>query len=287
MSLGPKLEGVLYHYTSHDTLYNIVKYKSLRASNVYYMNDSNEIKYAIDKFIRIAETKTENVSDAQDAEFLRQLAHWLIGMRENPHYIFSFSLSEKGNLLSQWRAYTPHGTGVSIGFNESDVKLYVQMNDLRLLKCIYDLEEQESLLTGVMLTILSTFQADKTGIDFSKQPKGQEYHMYMNQFKDYMLREFIRIKDPAFHEECEWRLVSKYYEKYTHEDINFRSGKTTLVPYIEYDITKIRSDGKLFEQVYCGPSPNFNLAFSAIRAYLSKTDACSLLINSQQPFRVV
>jgi hypothetical protein len=287
VNLGPKTEGVLYHYTSHDTLYNIVEGKCLRASHVYYMNDSSEIKYAIDRFIHIVKNRRATTADKQDLDFLEQFPAWLQNMRNNPHYIFLFSLSEKGNLLSQWRAYTPHGTGISIGFNQSDIKGLAQKQGLRLLKCIYDHNEQESLLTGALHSVLSTFQADKSNLDISKTPKGQEYHMYLNQFSDYLLREFIRIKDSVFHEECEWRLVSKFYERYVHEDINFRSGSTTLVPYINYDISNIRTDGELFEQVYCGPSPNFDLAFSAISAYLSKTKACKMLINSQQPFRVV
>jgi hypothetical protein len=251
------------------------------------MNESSEIKYSIDRFIHIVKNRRATTADKQDLDFLEQFPAWLQNMRNNPHYIFLFSLSEKGNLLSQWRAYTPHGTGISIGFNQSDIKGLAQKQGLRLLKCIYDHNEQESLLTGALHSVLSTFQADKSNLDISKTPKGQEYHMYLNQFSDYLLREFIRIKDSVFHEECEWRLVSKFYERYVHEDINFRSGSTTLVPYINYDISNIRTDGELFEQVYCGPSPNFDLAFSAISAYLSKTKACKMLINSQQPFRVV
>ena len=285
--IGVKTEGVLYHYTSHETLYHIVEGRSLRASHAYYMNDASEIKYAIDIFLDLVEEFASKSNDPIDKEFLRQLPSLLTRMKNNPHFIFSFSLSEKGNLLSQWRAYTPHGTGVSIGMNKNDIKAYALSNGLRLLKCIYDYDEQKSLLSGVLQQVISIFQNDKNTIDTSKSPKGQEYHSYMNQFTEQLLREFIRIKDPAFHEECEWRLVSKFYEKYTHPDINFRVGSTTLVPYINYDISRIRSDGELFEQVYCGPSPNFTLAFSAIRAYLSKSNACKMLINSQQPYRVV
>ena len=287
MISGTKKEGVLYHYTSHDTLYNIVESGTLRASHVYYMNDSNEIKYAIGNFISVVQNREKSSESEEESMFLQQFPNWLQNMKNNPHYIFSFSLSEKGNLLSQWRAYTPHGTGVSIGFNKSDIENYVLNNDMRLVQCIYSPDKQNQLLSSVLDHVLVQFKNDKSNIDISKGPVGQEFHMYLNQFSGYLLGEFIKIKDPAFHEECEWRLISKFYESYVDQNIKFRSGKTTLVPYVNFDIGNIRSDGNLFEQVYIGPSPNFGLAFSAISAYLSNKGACSVKINSQQPFREV
>ena len=122
MMIGPTTHGVLYHYTSHDALYKIVEGKRLRASHAYFLNDSSEIKYAIDRFIQIVNEKAQSVTDQQDSAFLAQVPSWLANMKSNPHYIFSFSLSEDGNVLSQWRAYTPYGTGVSIGLNKADLE---------------------------------------------------------------------------------------------------------------------------------------------------------------------
>ena len=287
MIFGPKTEGVLYHYTSHEALYNIVESGVVRASHIYYMNDQNEIKYAIDKFIRVTEKYRDKNADNLSVMLLTQIPKWIQNMRNNPHYIFSFSLSEKGNLLSQWRAYTSHGTGISIGFNHSDVKRFAKNNGMNLVECVYKNEEQERILDDVIQSILSEFESDKVSIDTTKGAVGQEYHTYLNKYTDQLLNEFVKIKDPAFHEECEWRLVSKFYEKYVNKDIQFRSGKTTLVPYVNFELKNIRGDGRFFEQVYVGPSPNFDLAFSAISAYLSNKGACKMTINSQQPYREV
>jgi len=284
---GPKTEGVLYHYTSHDALYNIVESGLVRATHIYYMNDQNEIKYAIDKFIRITERFKDKKVDDLELMLLTQIPKWIQNMRNRPQYIFSFSLSERGNLLSQWRAYTPHGTGISIGFNHSDIEVYAENNELSLIKCVYKIEEQERILENSLQSIMSEFDNDKVAIDTSKGPVGQEYHSYLNKYTGQLLNEFIKMKDPAFHEESEWRLVSKLYEYYVDEDIQYRSGKTTLVPYVNFKLENIRSDGRFFEQVYVGPSPNFELAFSAITAYLGKKGACSATINSQQPYREI
>lgn len=287
MIFGPKTEGVLYHYTSHDTLYNIVESGVIRASHVYYMNDSNEIIFALNNFVKLVERYKEKESDNEKLALLSQIPNWIQNMKNNPHYIFSFSLSEKGNLLSQWRAYTPHGTGISIGFNHSDLNRYIKecKGKLSLVKCVYDLVDQNTILENTIQGILKEFENDKNGI--VKGAKGQEYHSYLNKYTDRLLNEFVKIKDPAFHEECEWRLVSKFYNSYADKDIQFRSGKTTLVPYVNFELKNIRSDGKYFEQVYVGPSPNYSLAFSAISAYLSNKRVCSTTMSSMQPYREV
>ena len=206
-------------------------------------------------------------------------------MRDNPHYIFSFSLSEEGNLLSQWRAYASYGTGISIGFNHSDLETYAKNNDLSLIQCIYETEDQISFLEAILSEILTQFDKDATSIDISKGASGQEYYQYLNKFTDQLLNAFIKIKHPVFHEEREWGLVSKFYESYVSKDIQFRTGKSTLIPYVDFSIRSMREDGYLFEQLYVGPSPNLALSTSAISAYLANKTVSRMLINSGQPYR--
>jgi hypothetical protein len=122
-------------------------------------------------------------------------------------------------------------------------------------------------------------------INTGGRPAHQKYLPYFYQYSERLLKTFCRIKDPFFQEESEWRLVSKYYERYTDPEIKFREGRTTLVPFIEFPLSGIHDDGRLFEQVYVGPSPNFDLAFSAIASFLSNKKACNITINSQSPQR--
>jgi len=78
------------------------------------MNDANEIKYGAELFKAVVAKRQNQETNQTLIDFLVELKDWtnqLIGL---PHYIFVFSLTEKGNLLSQWRAYTPSGeAGVS------------------------------------------------------------------------------------------------------------------------------------------------------------------------------
>jgi len=286
MNFGPKTEGVLYHYTSHKSLRSIVEDRLLRISHVYYMNDANEIRYGAELFKTTVAERQNRETDQTIIDFLVEFRDWLNQLIGLPHYIFVFSLTEKGNLLSQWRAYTPSGVaGVSIGFNKERLGKIATQRGFELIKCLYDRKEQLRILNSELDTIVVKFINDAPSINTAGRPPNQKYLSYCYQYSVRLLKTFCRIKDPFFQEESEWRLVSKYYEKYTDPEIKFRDGRTTLVPFIEFPLTGIHDDGRLFEQVYVGPSPNFNLTYSAIVSFLSNKKACKITINSQSPLR--
>lgn len=286
MNLGLKTEGVLYHYTSHKILRSIVEDRRLRISHVYYMNDANEIKYGAELFKVVVAERQNRETDQTLIEFLIEFREWLNQLIGLPHYIFVFSLTEKGNLLSQWRAYTPSGeAGVSIGFSQEGLKKLAAERGFELMQCLYDKKEQLGILNSELDAIVGKFIKDGPSIDTAGRPANQKYLSYCYQHSERLLKTFCRIKDSYFQEESEWRIVSKYYEKYTDPEIKFREGRTTLVPFIEFPLANIHEDGRLFEQVYIGPSPNFNLAYSAIASFLSNKKACNITINSQSPVR--
>jgi len=252
------------------------------------MNDANEIKYGGELFKTIIAARQTQESSPASKQFLVELRSWTNQLIGIPHYIFVFSLTEKGNLLSQWRGYTPPGgVGVSIGFSKESLEAVAKARGFMLVKCIYGREEQSRVLSAQLDSILSEFVADSPSLQTSGAPPNQKYLLYLYKHSEALLKTFCRLKDPFFQEECEWRLVSRYYEKYTDPDIRFRDGISALVPFVEFDLAGIHDDGRLFEQVYVGPAPHFNLAFSAISSFLSNKKACNITINSQSPLRIV
>ena len=286
MNFGPKTDGVLYHYTSHKNLRSIVEDRRLRISHVYYMNDANEIRYGAELFKTVVTERQNREKDQILIDFLIEFGDWLNQLIGLPHYIFVFSLTEKGNLLSQWRAYTPSGAaGVSIGFSKEGLEKIATQRGFELIKCLYDKREQLGILNTELDAIVAKFIKDVPSINTAGRPPNQKFLSYCYQYSERLLKTFCRIKNPFFQEESEWRLVSKYYEKYTDPEIKFREGRTALVPFIEFALTDIHDDGRLFEQVYVGPSPNFNLAYSSIVSFLSNKKACKITINSQSPLR--
>lgn len=285
-NFGPRTEGVLYHYTGHNNLQCIVEKRCLWLSHAYYMNDASEIKYGAELFKTVVVERQNKRGDSAKVDFLGELRDWTNELINVPHYIFVFSLTEKGDLLSQWRAYTPSGSaGVSIGFSKAELAARAKQNGLVLVRCVYDRKEQLDALNATLDEIISEFETDRTSLNTVGRPLNQKYLPYFSKHTERLLKVFCQLKNSSFQEESEWRLVSKYYESYQSQEIRFRQGKTTLIPYIEFDLSGMHENGRLFEQVYVGPSPNFNLAYDAIVSFLSNKKACNITVSSRLPLR--
>jgi hypothetical protein len=174
--IGPKADGVLYHYTSHQTLLNIVETKTLRISNVYYMNDANEIRYGATLLKSILAARQEDEPIAVVKEFLAEFRVWLDQLIGTPQHVFVFSLSANGNLLSQWRAYTPRGGGgVSIGFSKNPLEAAAKARGFSLAECVYDPIRQSKILNDLLDSILQIFAGDSPALDVSARPPSQKY----------------------------------------------------------------------------------------------------------------
>lgn len=281
---SPTASKSLYHYTGIGGLLGIVETRKIWASHAYYLNDSREILHACDVLKRLL---AQCIQDYQndEREFLEQFKSWLDSFRVTAYHIFIFSLSEERSLLSQWRSYTPHGKGVSLGFSSNSLNRILQSSGFRLAKCLYKHEEQVELMKSLLEKLLKTFKQRLPGLDVTKKHPPQKYHGFLDEFRGDLLQVLSIIKHKAFEEEREWRIVSPYFAKYTVPEIKFREGSSMLMPYIEIDLSKDNAEQELFEEVVLGPSQHAELSISALWSYLSNKKACQRTVNSNIPFR--
>jgi hypothetical protein len=278
---APTADKTLYHYTGIGGLLGIVDRRAIWASHVYYLNDSKEILQACDVLQNLL-TKRVDAVDAGEREFLRQFSDWLGTFRGDPFHIFVFSLSEERSLLSQWRSYTPHGKGVSLGFPPAILNYVLSNPGFRIAKCLYEGHEHDELLGSLLEKILTTFRQRISELDTTRAHPSQRYHPFLETFRGDILQVLAIVKHSAFREEREWRILSPYYPNYTVTEVRFREGASMLLPHTELALPK---DGMLFEEVLLGPSQDGNLSFSALSTYLSNRRVCNRTVNSQIPLR--
>jgi hypothetical protein len=112
--LSQKPPRVLYHYTSLEVLEKITRNGEIWASDIEFLNDSEEYVNA-KAFI-----KHELEMRVAKNEKLRSIVHSHVGQmyHELDHldmYVASFST--EGDSLPQWRGYCPSGQGVAIGLS--------------------------------------------------------------------------------------------------------------------------------------------------------------------------
>jgi hypothetical protein len=281
---SPTADRTLYHYTGIGGLLGIVRSRTIWASHIYYLNDSKEILHACEVLDSVLSRKAD-VVDAKEQEFVKQFREWLETFRRDAFHIFIFSFSEERSMLSQWRSYTPHGKGVSLGFPTPVLNHILKTPGFRIAKCLYENHEHEELMTALLDKMLVTFRQQLPDVDTSKAHPSQKYHDFLEKFRNDLLQVLAIVKHSAFREEREWRIVSPYFPKYTVAEVKFREGASMLLPYIELELPAPNKTQLLFEEVVLGPSQDVHLSFSALSAYLSNRGVCNKTVNSQIPLR--
>jgi hypothetical protein len=272
----------LYHYTGVGALLGMASTESLWASSISYMNDSTEIVHACETVGNVLRTRLAFGQENEETNFLSQFQNWTNSCKNTAHTIFIFSLSEMPSLLSQWRSYTPHGKGVSLGFSSDKINFIMQASNLKLARCIYDRDEQEEVISALIEKLLISFRQQLPTMDVCRSQSSQSYYGFIQQYTNEIFQVLSIIKHGAFKEEREWRLVSPHYPRYTDPQIKFREGASMLVPYMELPLG---NNKPYFEKVILGPSSHQNLSMSGLSMFLTNKGLCQQVSNCVIPYR--
>ena len=223
----------LYHYTSIDGLQGIITKRALWASQIHFLNDTQEFDYAVQILKKILyefqqEYPTTPIAQKSlgpspslfEPRDLLAVFYWNLE-QEFVYRLFErypiciFSLSEKRDLPSQWRGYCPPGGGYSIGFSSKLLAKCLEPRNLYLGPCIYDLKEQEAIIKQALTKRGQSVLEDVERIPEKIQTSAEIQEVLANNAYEFIM-EFSQIasilKHPSFYEECEWRIVSDLIE---------------------------------------------------------------------------
>ena len=216
----------LYHYCSVDTFVKIVQNKTLRLCEIAKSNDSMEFQWLERKIIpAIIDREFNKAPFETGLEYAKKKLTELEKVHEiyNSFYskdgnfydsriVFATCLSENGDQLSQWRAYSDNGCGVSIGFDLRAFSAFSESDSLEynFKKVIYKMEEHEDLI----MTELDGF------LDALKRKSSLED--VLNSLKPLILKATQispYVKNSAFREEQEWRIFLQLLNINNYRDI--------------------------------------------------------------------
>ena len=309
---GETPPDILWHYTTQEGFLGIIKGKNLRATNIFYLNDATEYKYAkgllkdvlgsyfpytnlnndlqniINKVsLRIAEDTMFDNSNLFDKhakyKMLLTIQDAVEKLEFNETYILSFT--KKGDDLNQWRAYCPHNNGFCIGFSKSELykrtENLIARNAMFLEDCLYLKEKQENLIRQAIDEALTEFEKDFG----NSADKKKTFNDCLLDFMLRLLRIIPRLKHASFMEEKESRLIYVKLIKTAEEPVNFRAGKSMLVPYIEFPLSD-KDDITILKKIIVGPTPHMHLSVSAAKSLLEtyKVRDCEV-VRSEVPYR--
>jgi len=249
------------HYTSLSGLMGIVKDEIIWATNIKFLNDEHEFQHALD-LIKDIISRSKITSDHRNyslhKEYVNHITERLDSLDANQSdSIFTFSFSEETDLLSQWRGYCPANNGYCIVFDARKLQESIKeiFNDCHLVKCVYDLEHKEAQLKK----LLNDYWTKYIEANDKKKKK---------LVVDYLTKEIMLLasyfKHPSFAEEKEHRIVI-LLEYAPDNDLKFREGRFSLIPYIELPAPR-----RAINEFYIGPTAHKHLANRALQAFLEK-----------------
>lgn len=161
---------ILWHYTKADALGCVLHENRILATMADYLNDRSEFVHAFDFYF----DEKSLTPDFEESQFP-----------------FIFSLSEQGDLLSQWRAYA-YPKGVAIGFDKKELDAIATNSNMNLMDCVYDEGDKKRILEKIPPSM-------SLGVSFGDNQQLINPNLMLNAAK---------FKHEGFREEREWRIIS-------------------------------------------------------------------------------
>ncbi|SRR6056297_396645 len=255
----------LYHYTTLTGLQGIVGSAELRASDIRYMNDSTELRHTLELLNQ--QITRRILAGVDNPELLNALLDWLSHRIVSGPMLFGASFRANGNLLSQWRGYSVHGKGVSMGMSPEQILSRAAAQSFEVTRCIYDRSEQERLINSIVDAVESLAAEH----DMQELVNGEPWQGLFQRIEGDLLRIAAVLKHPTFEEEQEWRIISPVMHRLT-DRVEFREGISMLIPYFNFDLRD--EAGRLrLEHVYLGPTSNTDLSMNSLALYLEQRGA--------------
>lgn len=263
------LPDTVYHYTSAAGLFGILKNKAIYFSDRNFLNDRTEIIHGRKTAIESIERKTTE-DDQSTSDHLIEKTCELINYDDGARQFF-FSMSERGDDLSQWRGYANEGDGYSIGFDAKAIRA-ASVGGSAMFgfnRVSYSRTQFSRLVTKISKQFLDNFD-DTSDVDdvagcLSAAVDGAACY----------------YKHNSFRYEREWRMVSFVYPNYGEVAVRESNGRIT--PFLEIPL-KTNNYEIPIKEIGIGPSVRNPNAATGIRdlCRIHKVDAN--IYNAATPF---
>lgn len=272
-------QPLVYHYTTGSGLKGIAESKSIWATHIGFMNDTQEFREAVHHLSSLANQRLENQGlDDTLTPVVTMLAEATNSITADDIYPwFVTCFSENMDDLAQWRGYSGTESKFALGMELNHLAELTRRLSSReengekdryltyLIPVIYDVDQKTRLFNMILDFIIKQYPADEAEIN-----PGDKAEFIRNWLRHYLsLASFIApaVKNFAFAQEREWRLIVMPRNV---QYVKFRNRGSLLTPYVEIELTPMtyNSGGKDWghpvRECWVGPSPhNDSNRFSA------------------------
>lgn len=267
--------STLYHYTSTEGLLGILASGSIWATDLAFLNDSREMHYGLD-LVRAA------MLELEDGRWNEDLVDLILSLREVPPTmrLMVACFSENGDALGQWRGYGRQ-QGFALGVDTtlaSKTLDAVSSREQAFGAVCYDADLSKALAAVWARMMMDAFAehflphatAPAESDDEDRiEAAGQALYEFDTEHGRRAATACSYIKDPAFAEEREWRVVHPWFQAESDSQIAFRAGPLGPTPYVPLDLRG--ADGLVpISEVIVGPGDNAELRVTATQLLLAK-----------------
>ena len=229
-----KIKEKIYHYTSAEGLMGIVQNKELWFTNIYFLNDNQEVFYTYNLLLDLIEElkgsiKRELYKHIEDrcncvlSEGYLNYESGVIGRHE--YYIASFSLDDDN--LSLWNYYSKSDvTGYNIEFHyDKFLKKFSIYGEV-----CYDSEEQKQMLRNTIHKI-------------NPYINGKNNDYYLNKLFINFIIYSLFFKHQNFSSEKEYRIIIELDNFIDYKKCSFRNKKGLIIPFYKLKFDDCENNG--------------------------------------------
>ncbi len=264
----------LYYYTSTDSMHYILQGGNIYATNIRYMNDSQEYLNGLNELRILSEDKDLLKKIPLAAELdLASLSEedWMSNSKDTEFYSISFCATN--DLLSQWAIYAKEsGTSLKMNFKEED---YTFTTESRVKKRTSCAEEQANQLATWKISPKKIFYFTKESMEKNEYEEiATEIikEIYYEKLRNPDLRETEGLKKIStiikrydFYQENEYRLAFSPKDVAFPPHIKYRHDNKILKPYLNI---KCEHGWPIWE-IMIGPGMNQQIVFDSLEHFLN------------------
>ena len=211
--MAKKSPKTLYHYCNVNSFFNIIENRSIWLSDIEKSNDTLELSYIkkeYSNYVRQAIIDFIGYHITNDLPFDEDKLTAFSNVFSEIHALpisktWVFCLSEKGDLLSQWRGYADDGYGIAIGFDRKFFEKFVDT--------FWESRKEEPYLLWLSKINYSKYDMKKE-IEKLINPLEFGKCITLEEFANKIMQPLSQVdaiapffKDPSFKEEKEWRIA--------------------------------------------------------------------------------
>lgn len=245
----------LSHYTSLDGFLNIIKESQIRASNILFLNDTEEMEYGM----KVAKDVMQTLATRPFDPPVKRLQKTLSVAGSIPD-VYACCFCEEPDMLSQWRGYGAASQSVSIQFDTDQLVALARAQEFELSQVIYGKKQAMSLLrerlksaepsASIVRSLLGSDDPSAYTADDARRTA--------------VLDLAPRFKNDAFKEEREWRIIARAH---VVKQVEYRTRDNVIMPYVNVGSKNTRLP---ITRVTVGPGKDAALTRKSVEKFLSK-----------------